>query len=78
MPLIDADVALQEHYVQINSNWTRDIWAGVAQTETEKQWPFIKAKFPQEADTITYEQYKHYASLVRTVCDKLDLILCCG
>ncbi len=65
-----ANVVLQEHYVQINSNWTRDIWAGAAPTETEKQWPFIKAKFPQETQKITYELYNHYASLVITFCNK--------
>lgn len=55
---------LQEHYAQINANWTRDVWAGTAQTEAEKQWPAVKAKFPKEAEKITWEQYRHYSSLV--------------
>ena len=55
---------LQEHYAQINANWTRDVWAGTAQTEAEKQWPAVEAKFPKEAEKITWEQYRHYASLV--------------
>ncbi len=49
----------------MNSNWTRDVWAGTADTEEWKQWPAVKARFPVEAGKIPWEQYSHYASLVR-------------
>ena len=58
---------LQEHYVQVNSNWTRDVWAGAAETEEWKQWPAVKARFPVEAAKIPWEHYRHYASLVRNI-----------
>lgn len=54
----------QEHYVQVNANWTRDAWAGVAATDKEKQWPHTRAKFPREAQRVTFEQFRHYACLV--------------
>ena len=56
----------QEHYVQVNANWTRDAWAGVAATDKEKQWPHMAAKYPREAQRIPYEQFRHYACLVRS------------
>ena len=65
--LTSVGCLLQEHYVQVNSNWTRDVWAGAADTEEWKQWPAVKARFPVEAAKIPWEQYRHYASLVRSL-----------
>ena len=59
-----TDYLLQEHYVQVNANWTRDVWNGAAETDAWKQWPAVKARFPVEAAKIPWEQYRHYASLV--------------
>lgn len=55
---------LQVHYAEINANWTRDVWAGTANLEAEKQWPAVLAKHPKEAKKITLEQFRHYATLV--------------
>ena len=54
----------QASYAEVNANWTRDVWGGNATLEPNQMFPqLLKEKLPG-ADKITYEEFKHIASLV--------------
>ncbi len=63
----------QASYAEVNANWTRDVWGGNATLEPHQMFPqLLKEKLPG-ADKITYEDFKHIASLVGPTCEHLRL-----
>ena len=48
----------------MNANWTRDVFAGNASLEPERMFPALIAEKLPGADKVTFEEFKHAASLV--------------
>ncbi|CAL8468706.1 g8246 [Coccomyxa elongata] len=53
-------------YAEVNANWTRDVWGGNATLEPHQMFPQLLKENLPGADKITYEEFKHVASLTAT------------
>ena len=57
-------VCEQARYAEVNTNWTRDVFAGNASLDPGRMFPALLAEKLPGADKVTFEDFKHAASLV--------------